>query len=306
MSPVAAPADRRFRRSHVKPMRRRRRFSVLKPLITYGSAAALAVFGLYEVVSAVATASVLSIDSIVVEGNHRMSNRQVLEALDGLTGENIVLCDLREWRAQLLKSPWIKDAALRRTLPSTVQVSVYERAPMAIGRMGDALYLVDERGIVIDEYGPAYGDLDLPIVEGLVTKRTEPGAATDGRKAALAARVIAGLAAKPAVATRLAQIDVRDARNAAVMLSGDDALLYIGDDRFLPRIESYVELAPKLREFVPEIDYVDLRFGDQVIVRPAKGASRTVVRTGPDQFDGLEGPSSVPAGRRAPRSRLPR
>jgi cell division protein FtsQ len=284
-------------------MRRRRRFAALKPLIKYGGAAALAVFGLYEIANAVATARVLEIDSIVVAGNHRMSRTQVLDALHGLTGENILLCDIQEWRATLLTSPWVKDAALRRSLPSTIEVLVTERAPMAIGRLGDALYLVDEQGIVIDDYGPAHGDLDLPIVDGLGTKRTEPGAATDGPKAALAARVIAGLAVKPAVATRLAQIDVRDARNAAVMLSGDGALLLIGDDKFLPRIESYVELAPKLREFVPDIDYVDLRFGNKVIVRPARGAARTIVRTGPEEFEGLEGPPPPRAERRARRSR---
>jgi cell division protein FtsQ len=275
----------------------------LKPLIKYGGAAALAVFGLYEIASAVATASVLEIDSIVVEGNQRMSQAQVLDALNGLTGENILLCDLREWRATLLKSPWVKDAALRRSLPSTIQVLVHERAPMAIGRFGDALYLVDEQGIVIDDYGPAYGDLDLPIVDGLGPKRTEPGATTDSRKAALAARVIAGLAAKPAVATRLAQIDVRDERNAAVMLSGDGALLYIGDDKFLPRIESYVELAPKLREFVPDIDYVDMRIENQVTVRPADSATRTVVRTSLEEREGLEGRPPPRTERRTRRSR---
>jgi cell division protein FtsQ len=275
----------------------------LKPLIKYGGAAALALFGLYEIANAVATASVLEIDSILVEGNHRMSRTQVLDALHGLTGENILLSDIEEWRATLLKAPWVKDAALRRSLPSTIQVLVHERAPLAIGRLGEALYLVDEHGMVIDDYGPAYGDLDLPIVDGLWTKRADLDATTDGRKAALAARVIAGLAVKPAVATRLAQIDVRDSRNAAVMLSGDGALLYIGDDKFLPRIESYVELAPKLREFVPDIDYVDLRFGAQVIVRPAKGAARTVVRTGPEEFEGLEGPPPPRAERRTRRSR---
>jgi cell division protein FtsQ len=301
VSPIAAPADRRFRRSHVKPTRRRRRFSLLKPLVKYGGAAALSLFGLYEIASTVATASVLEVDSILVEGNRRMSRTQVLDALHGLTGENILLTDIEGWRTTLLKAPWVKDAALRRSLPSTIQVLVSERAPMAIGRLGDALYLVDEHGTVIDEYGPAYGDLDLPIVDGLGTKRAQPGATTDGRKAALAARVIAGLAVKPAVATRLAQIDVRDSRNAAVMLSGDAALLYIGDDKFLPRIESYVELAPKLREFVPDIDYVDLRFGDQVIVRPARGAARTVVRTGSEEFASLEGAPPPRAERRTRR-----
>ena len=72
---------------------------------------------------------------------------------------------------------------------------------------------------------------------------------------------------------RLSQIDVADVHNASVILTGDPAMIYVGDDRFLPRLESYVELAAALRERVPNIDYVDLRFDDR-IVRAAGGQAR--------------------------------
>ena len=44
-----------------------------------------------------------------------------------------------------------------------------ERHPLAIGRIGEELYLVDEHGAIIDEFGPRYADLDLPILDGLAT-----------------------------------------------------------------------------------------------------------------------------------------
>ena len=65
--------------------------------------------------------------------------------------------------------------------------------------------------------------------------------------------------------------------------SGDPAVLYVGDDRFLPRLQSYLELAAALRERVPEIDYVDLRFDDRIYVRPARtrrGDRRSVRQAG--------------------------
>ena len=91
--------------------------------------------------------------------------------LTGLRGENIVWTDLAAWRRRLLSSPWVRDAALRRSLPSTVEVMVWERAPIGIGRINGELYLVDEHGVVIDEYGPKYADLDLPIIDGLTGDR---------------------------------------------------------------------------------------------------------------------------------------
>ena len=53
-----------------------------------------------------------------------------------------------------------------------------------------------------------------------------------------------------------------------------DVAIELGDDRFLQRLESYLELAPALRERVENIDSVDLRFGDRIYVRPSAPASR--------------------------------
>jgi cell division septal protein FtsQ len=66
----------------------------------------------------------------------------------------------------------------------------------------------------------------------------------------------------------VSQVDVTDARDAVVILDGDTALVRVGDDQFLERLQAYVDLVPALRERVPEIDYVDMRFDDRVYVRP--------------------------------------
>ena len=87
--------------------------------------------------------------------------------LDGLRGANMLTADLEAWRRKLLESPWVADAAIRRVFPGTVAVAITERQPLGIGRISDSLYLVDSRGIVIDEYGPNYAEFDLPIIDGL-------------------------------------------------------------------------------------------------------------------------------------------
>jgi cell division septal protein FtsQ len=55
-----------------------------------------------------------------------------------------------------------------------------------------------------------------------------------------------------------------------VLLDGDPTLIRLGNERFVERLQSYFELAPALRERVPVIDYVDLRFDERVYVRPGK------------------------------------
>jgi cell division protein FtsQ len=283
MSPVAAPADRRFRRAHVKPARRRRWYAVLKPVAKYGSGVSLVLFALYNGVQVVTQARMLKIDTVLVDGNVRIATPDVLDMLGGLRGENILLSDLDGWSRHLRQSSWIKDASFRRSLPSTIEVLIEERTPIAVGRLGEGLYIVDGQGVVLDEFGPAYADFDLPVVDGLSSRKIGPGGATDEQRAALAARVVAALAVKPAIAGRVSQIDVRDPENAIVILNGDSTVLYLGRDRFLQRIESYLELGPALRERVPAIDYIDLRFDEargrdrRIYVRPAGAARSSLV-----------------------------
>jgi cell division protein FtsQ len=269
VSAVAAPADRRFRRAHVKPSRRRRNWrAIALPAIRHGVVAAVVVFALYRGARVSANAHLLQVDRIVVHGNERLSRGEVLAVLNGLRGESLLWTDLDAWRRRLLASPWVRDAALRRSLPSTVDVVVTERQPIGIARInGGDMYLVDERGVIIDQYGPQYANFDLPIIDGL-SAANQAGLLTDERRAELAARLMAALRGKPEVARHVSQIDVTDLHNASVILNGDPAVIQLGEDLFLPRLQSYLDLRAALRERVPDIDNVDLRFDDHIYVRP--------------------------------------
>ena len=150
-----------------------------------------------------------------------------------------------------------------------------EREPMGVGRINGDLYLVDEGGVVIDRFGPQYADFDLPIIDGLAAstpsqRNAAPATMTDETRADLASRVIAALRTNTSIAKRLSQVDVADPHNASVILNGDSAVIELGEDQFLPRLESYLGLASALRERVAEIDYVDLRFEDRIYVGPAR------------------------------------
>lgn len=296
MSQVAAPADKRFRRAHVKPAKRRRWRTLVRHAVLWGLLLVVVLVAFYRGGEVVMQARVLQIDRLVVTGNERVPSATLLEAVDGLKGQNLVWTDLEEWRGRLLESPWVRDAALRRSLPSTVEIAVSERLPAMVARLDGRLFLVDDEGIVIDEYGPRYVSFDLPIVDGLSAARPGPGVRLDATRASLAARVAASLKGDPAIAKRVSQIDVADAHNARVTLAGDGAVLYLGEEQFQQRVESYLQLADTLRASVPDIDYVDLRFGGRVFVGPMGRNRRTPGSAGPP------GSASAPAAAAGPGS----
>jgi cell division protein FtsQ len=280
---VRVPAEKNFRRAQGKPVKRK---GGARPRISWRTgrwigASVLVLYAGYRAFDLVVSASTLQVRRITVHGNERLSAGEVQALVDGLRGASILTADLSAYRQRLLESPWVGDVALRRVLPSTIEVFVSERRPVGLCRLGAELYLIDRNGTLIDEFGPQYAEFDLPIIDGLVRSPESGGATIDERRAELAARVIEAVSVRKDIARRVSQIDVRDPHDAVVLLEDDSALLHLGEDRFLERLQAYVDLAPTLRERVPDIDYVDLRFDERVYVRPgASGDGRAA--GGPD------------------------
>jgi cell division protein FtsQ len=213
--------------------------------------------------------STLRVGRVVVHGNLHLSTGEVLSLLDGLLGDSMLRTDLEAWRQRLRQSPWVAEATLSRALPDGIEVTVVERQPLAVGRLGQQLVLVDRDGVVIDEYGPRYAMFDLPIVDGLAQPAGVPGTPLQGPRASLTARFLADLAGDRGLLAVVSQVDVSDPHNLVVWLEGDHARLLLGDRDFRSRLTSYLDLRPSLLARVSEMDYVDLRFGTRVFVRPA-------------------------------------
>ena len=222
----------------------------------------------FWVASEVQGSPLLRVSTIAVDGVRWASEGEVRAAADGFRGQPILAMDLEAARAGLRELPWIADVQLRRVLPSTVEVAVTERVPIGIARIGRRLYLVDGDGVLLDDYGPRFSALGLPIIDGLAG-RGGAIAEVDRRRASLATRLITQVSRHEELAERLSQIDVRDPEDAVVLLSGDPARIHLGAERFVERLGTYLDVAPSLRAHVSDIDAVDLRFGRRIYVRPS-------------------------------------
>lgn len=267
--PRNAPAatDKRFRRPDVRPGKRRRLglriWRVGRVVLAGGALVALAVLGSSRVVDA----RLLAVDRVIVQGNQRLSVGEIEALVSDVRGQSLLTVDLHVLQMRLLDSPWVQSVTLRRILPSTVDVRIVERDPVAIARLGQQLYLVDETGVIIGEYGPQYSDFDLPIVDGMAAPASDGGPGIDPARAQLAARFLASMAGRPELRRSVSQVDVSREGNVTVLLGGDPALLYLGDEQFVERLRTYLEIRPTLEERMADVDYVDLRFGQRVVVK---------------------------------------
>ena len=264
---VQTRTDRRFRRVHVRPSRRRLA-SVAKLHLVGGviifCGVALVSFLLPDVLSG---AGFLRVTTITVRGNENVSPGEVLALIGPLRGQNILKADLEANRQRLMASGWVRTATLRRVLPSTIEVNIEERDPIGLARVGGRLYLIDGDGAVIDEYGPRFAEESLPIIDGV-----SPGTdgSVDETRAQLVSSFVAALETLPELSSRISQINVEDPYDAVVLLNDGPTLIHLGHEQFAERLREYLELVPALGAYVADIDYVDLRFDQRVFIRPAE------------------------------------
>jgi cell division protein FtsQ len=263
---VAAPSDRRFRRPDVRPWRRRPASRVVRLVVRLGLPMAVLAGVAFWAGRAALASDLLRVDEVVVRGVDRL--------IEGLRGSHILQVDLDAYRGRLQASPWVSTVTVSRLLPSTVIFEVEERRPMAVARLGQQLYLIDRTGVVLERDGPEHRDLDLPIVDGLAAGAPEPGATLDNQAGVqLVGAFLRSMVAAPTMAERVSQIDASNGHDLVILLDGDPAWLHLGEEAFVERLERYLAWAPALRDRMDGLDYVDLRFGERLVVRA--GGRRT-------------------------------
>ena len=114
--------------------------------------------------------------SLVVVGEHRLSEAQV-RRLGGLTPEtNVFWLSPGAVVARLEQSPWIASAEVSRRLPSTLLITIQERAPVAV-LPGPREQVVGADGVVLGGATRAAA-AGLPVVHvgGGVGPQAEPDA----------------------------------------------------------------------------------------------------------------------------------
>ena len=292
MTKVVKPAaDKRFKRGRVKtPRKAARRWSaIVRPVVKWSVVAVILGYTSVRGLALVTESPALRIRQIAVGGHRQLSAADVVAGAGALRGQNIVRADLEAARRRLLDSPWIADATLRRQLPSTIEIQIVERRPVALARLArGGLQLVAADGTVLGPAAAITAGLDLPIADGLVAVPgrafAAPGAGfgiparVEPDRAGLVGRLVDELRREDGLLPLLSQVDVSDAEDAVVLLGDDPARVHLGDRDFARRVRAYRDLAPTLLQHVDAIDTADVRYDGRVFVRPARG--RPAPRTG--------------------------
>lgn len=231
---------------------------------------ALVVFGIVLLASLwlynyLTSSSRLAIREIRVIGMNRASAEEVERLLADLKGENIFLVPLESYRRRIEALNRVKEASLRRVLPSRLVCSIREREPIALVFCGRFLE-VDGEGMVMpeDELSPL---LDLPIITGLPgTVLREGRVCRDkGLRGALEAlRICKSFGGE--FVENISEIRIGRGGVSLVSLRGGYVVV-LGHSDFENRLKKFFVFRNAASDGGEAARYIDLRFEDQIVLR---------------------------------------
>jgi len=156
-APAARPApDNVLSFPEPKSKRRRR--------ILQGTIAALAVL-VAGILAAAVYSPVLALQTVTVEGTRLLTPDQVRTALAPLQGKPLPQISDNDVTALLQPFVQVKKVTTEARPPSTLQVKVTERVPVALVKQGEAHQLVDVDGVMLSDTADPEST-PLPVIDG--------------------------------------------------------------------------------------------------------------------------------------------
>jgi cell division protein FtsQ len=194
----------------------------------------------------------LTINEVFVMGRRETPRDQVLEALGAERGSAILGLDLEAARERLLALPWIAEASVERLLPDMIVVRITERKPLALWQNKGQFALIDAAGQVIQR-----GDLSR-FAELLVVVGDDAAEEAEALVDILDRQPMLRVHVKAAVRIGGRRWNLRLANGVDVRLPEENPA-----DAWA-RLAAYERAHQVIHR---DIQVLDLRFPDQVIVR---------------------------------------
>jgi cell division septal protein FtsQ len=209
------------------------------------------------------------VTGIQVEGAHYLDPSRVM-AIAGLAiGADLLNLNLERARQSLLLQPRIARAEVRREWPRRLQIAIVEREPVMLVQHG-VPWEVDSSGVLLAPLAEGVV-ADVPLLSGPDFSRTLAGTqvlTTDVRRGlawihALAARDLQ-------LSGQVSEVDVSDPNSTQLLLMSGTRVLTPAWPPGTRELSALRVVLSDLQHRGTIAQVVDLRFQNQVIVRPAK------------------------------------
>jgi cell division protein FtsQ len=251
--------------SKVKP-RLMQRFSLPASGTLKGIAAAAAAIVVsclfYLAVSA--ASSVLRISTVGLTGNEHITDEEIRHIAGLRPDENLFRISSKKVHAKLMESPWIQSAAVRKEYPSSLQIKISETEPFALLDMKGKMFLVDDRGRLLEELR----ENSVPFLPVILS---DP---YNEKEAFLEAINLARTIASMGFLGRKERIEIIAHRPNEISANLDGMVVKVGAGEHEDKLARLLETEEEIKKKNIPVAYIDLRFSKKVIVKPVNEVIR--------------------------------
>jgi cell division septal protein FtsQ len=181
--------------------------------------------------------------------------------VEGRRWGNIFLLDISQMQKRVELFSWVKGAHIRKVFPSSVNIEITAREPVALLQK-DSLYLIDQEGVELEKIEPgAYSHLPVFSDEHRFIHDTQ-------EKIALAWECLKSLPAEDRADVEI--LDLSAPGNVVLKFRSSPTRLELGDDLFTQKITLYREKKNVLENEYGPPEYVNLRIPDRIYFKPAE------------------------------------
>ena len=217
----------------------------------------------------------LFIREINFYGNHHLTNAELL-SLAGLSQKRPLFSfTTGDIYRKLKKSPWIKDALVRKDLSGNVTVYLTEAVAAAVLETDETPCLVDGDGLRLEEIKPE-SIYFLPVV------KIDP---TSHKEAYRDAVELARALNERKVTAHGGNIELTGTRPEDITMKVDGVPVKIGEGDLPRKLEKLDFVRDELGKRNMSVEYIDLRFADRIVVKPLKQEVKAPERKGKAEAD---------------------
>jgi len=205
--------------------------------------------------------NIFDLKKIIVRNGNLLEPSQVIGISKIKKGTRIMDIDRSSAVKQLNDSPYIESSRITLVYPATIIIDIKETEPLAFVKNEGELLYVDREGKILCKVKPKNG-YDLPIINSEVS-------------AELVEFLNISLEKSPLMYHQISETEYTE-KGIELYLNKSSTRIIVGKEDFRKKIVVLENFLKEEYDSIPfgKVDYIDLRFDDQVVLRELKLADK--------------------------------
>ncbi|MCL4457194.1 MAG: FtsQ-type POTRA domain-containing protein [Nitrospirae bacterium] len=200
-----------------------------------------------------------SVKEVVFIGNRHLKNDELKLLIKVNKEDELFGVSGRELYNRLRRSPWVRDAVIRKELSGKIVLNIAEAVPIAIFSVTGRPYLIDKDGNILEPMKEGTV-MFLPVIKDIDHNRN--------REAYAEAVKFANVLNKRTLSYS-GNIEITGQRPEDITLKLDNIAIKIGAGDFDKKLERLEFAKDEIEKRNIAVEHIDLRFADKIIVKPA-------------------------------------